>query len=201
MRGAGKNQRPLASNHLASTGLTLLLALATGCKQSATAPESTSQSAAPPTTQPIAQTTLPQPFLPPTPRAFRRKHIYSVTANTHAEIAAAIAQARQQHKRIILAFGGDWCGDCQVLDIYFNQSPNAELLAKHFVLVDVDIEQYDHNLDIAQHYGIPLQKGVPALAVLDSSGRLLYAQADKEFEHMATMEPESVTDFLNHWKS
>ena len=201
MRGAGEKQRLLSPKPLPGAGFLLLLVLATGCKQSAPTPESSSEPAAPQTTQPAAQMTLPQPFLPPTPRAFRRKHIYSATVDTHAEIAAAITRARQQHKRIILAFGGDWCGDCQVLDIYFNQSPNAELLAKHFVLVDVDIEQYDHNLDIAQHYGIPLQKGVPALAVLDSSGKLLYAQTDREFEHMATMEPESVTYFLNHWKS
>jgi thiol-disulfide isomerase/thioredoxin len=176
----------------------------------ATPPTAASQPAAqpvsPPAAPPVAQQAVapPAPFLTPDQppvHSFSRKHIYSASVDTHAEIAAAVVRARKEHKKIILAFGGDWCGDCQVLDLYFHQSPNAELLAKHFILVDVDIEQYDHNLDIAQHYGIPLQKGVPALAVLDSSGKLLYSQADKEFEHMATMEPRSVTDFLNHWAS
>jgi thiol:disulfide interchange protein len=181
------------------------MALALGCKQSP--PPTVTEPSTLPATPPTAAASTPAPLAPfitadPAPaRSFSRRHIYSITADTHAEIAAAVVKARKEHKKIILAFGGDWCGDCQVLDIYLHQSPNAELLAKHFVLIDVDIEQYDHNLDIAQHYGIPLQKGVPALAVLDSSGKLLYSQADKEFEHMATMEPQSVTDFLNHWKS
>src|ERR1700681_3951408 len=56
------------------------------------------------------------------------KHLYSELADANADITAAIAQARQKHKRIILDFGGNWCGDCQVLDIYFHQPPNLALL-------------------------------------------------------------------------
>src|SRR5580698_314777 len=45
-----------------------------------------------------------------------KKHLYSAEADPKADIATALNQARQQHKRVILDFGGDWCGDCQVLD-------------------------------------------------------------------------------------
>ncbi|CAN5736828.1 hypothetical protein BH10ACI4_BH10ACI4_18990 [soil metagenome] len=135
------------------------------------------------------------------PTPIGKKHIYLTEANAKADIAAAIVKARKEHKRIILDFGGDWCGDCQVLDIYFHQAPNADLLAKHFVLVHVDIGQYDHNTDVAKKYKIPLAKGVPALAVLNPSGTLLLSQENKEFTHMSTMTPQSVTEFLNRWKS
>jgi thiol:disulfide interchange protein len=132
---------------------------------------------------------------------FVKKHIYSETANPRVDIAAAITRARTEHKRIILDFGGDWCGDCQVLDIYFHQSPNAGLIAKHFVLVHVDIGQMDHNVATAQKYKVPIKKGVPALAVLDSNGRLLFSQENKEFENMRNMSVKSVTEFLNRWKA
>jgi thioredoxin 1 len=128
------------------------------------------------------------------------RHIYDETADAHAEVRAAIAQAEREHKRVILDFGGNWCGDCQVLDIYFHQEPNADLLAQNFVLVDIDIGHMDKNVDVAQHYDVPLQKGVPALAVLDTNGRLLYSQTNGEFEKMRHMDPNSVTDFLEHWK-
>ena len=98
-------------------------------------------------------------------------------------------------------FGANWCGDCLVLDYYFHQSPNLALLEKNFVLIHVDIGQYDHNVDIAAKYQVPLDKGVPALAVLDSDGKLLYSQENKEFTAMRTMNPSSVTEFLNRWKS
>src|ERR1700722_690290 len=65
------------------------------------------------------------------------KHLYSETADPTADIAAALKQARREHKRVLLDFGGDWCGDCQVLDIYFHEAPNFDLLTKHFVVAHV----------------------------------------------------------------
>ncbi len=131
---------------------------------------------------------------------FQPRHIYNENADAHAEIRDALATAAREHKRVILDFGGNWCGDCQVLDIYFRQQPNADLLSAGFILVDIDIGHYDHNIDIAEKYEVPLQRGVPALAVLDAHGRLLYSQKTGEFEKMRHMDPSSVTSFLNQWK-
>ena len=126
--------------------------------------------------------------------------IYSATADAHADIAQAIKTATTAHKHIILDFGGNWCGDCQVLDIYIHQQPNLSLLDDNYVLVHVDVGHYDKNLDLAAKYDIPLKRGVPALAVLDEHGRVLYSQKNGEFEAMRRMDPTSVTEFLNQWK-
>lgn len=131
---------------------------------------------------------------------FVKKHIYSETANPTADIAAALKKARAEHKRVLLDFGGDWCGDCQVLEIYFHQSPNAALLAKHFVVVHIYIGQMDRNLDVPKKYDVPINKGVPALAVLDAHGKLLYSQQTGQFENMRNMSSSAVTAFLNQWK-
>lgn len=127
-----------------------------------------------------------------------RRHIYPEIGQAQADIQAALVEARKTHKRIILDFGGDWCGDCQVLYLYFHQAPNQEIVDKHFVIVPVNIGRMDANLDIARKYGVPV-KGVPALAVLDSRGKVLVAQ-NLEFADMRHMEPQSVTEFLNKWK-
>ncbi|MEO6802805.1 MAG: thioredoxin family protein [Granulicella sp.] len=161
------------------------LALATlqGCKQA-------------PPPEPVATTPAPAPA-PIGPR-----HIYSETANPRTDIAAALKQAALEHKRVLIDFGGDWCGDCQVLDIYLRQSPNDKLLADNFVLAHVFVNSdISNNLDLGDKYGIPLKKGVPALAVLDAHGKILYSQKTGEFESMRKMSPQSVTDFLNKWKS
>jgi thiol:disulfide interchange protein len=130
---------------------------------------------------------------------FVKKQLYSTTADAKADIAAALKRAKAEKKHVILDFGGDWCGDCLVLDMYMHQSPNDELLRKHFVVVHVDIGHMDHNVDVAQKYKVPIQKGVPALAVLDANGKLLYSQQNKEFERNIT--PGDVTTFLNRWKA
>ena len=141
-----------------------------------------------------AQARLATPVMAP-------RHIYSETADPKADIAAGLAKARREHKRVILDFGGDWCPDCQVLDIYFREPENAALLDKHFVLVHVWIGQMDKNIDLAAKYGVPIAKGVPALAVLAADGKVVYAQQTGQFNDMRHMESRSVTDFLNKWKS
>ena len=128
------------------------------------------------------------------------KHIYPTIEAAPADIKAALAEARRTHRRVLLDFGGDWCGDCQVLDIYAHQSPNDELLAKNFVKVNVNIGRTDANLDIANRYGVPISKGVPALAVLDEHGNVLFAQKTGEFEDMRHMQSSDLTAFLNKWK-
>src|SRR5258707_857570 len=159
------------------------------------------------TSLPTLALTLLTLTLPPLPRAAAQiiakpnKNLYSETADPKADIAAALVRARREHKRIILDFGGDWCGDCQVLDIYFHQPPNVELVDKNFLIVHIDIGRFDKNLDIPEKYNIPLKKGVPALVVLDSDGKLLYSQQAAEFGDMRYMYPTSVTDFLNRWKA
>jgi len=126
--------------------------------------------------------------------------IYSATADAHADIAQAIQTATREHKRILLDFGGNWCGDCQVLDIYMHQAPNDAIVAQHFVVVHVDIGRMDKNVDVAEKYEVPLKRGVPALAVLSSHGKLLYSQKNGEFEDMRHLDSASLTDFLNKWK-
>jgi thiol:disulfide interchange protein len=135
-----------------------------------------------------------QPVIAYTPS----RHIYPEISAAKGEVAAALKRAKLEHKRVILDFGGDWCGDCQVLDIYFHQSPNKEIVDKHFIEVKVNIGQEDANLDIAHKYGVPIT-GVPALAVLRADGSVLVHQ-DKEFSDMRYMKSQSLTDFLNKWK-
>ncbi len=132
---------------------------------------------------------------------FTPRHIYNENADARAEIRDALATAAREHKRVILDFGGNWCGDCQVLDLYFHRAPNDAILNANYVLVDIDIGHMDKNVDVAQKYDIPLQRGVPALAVLDPHGRLLYSQKSGEFEAMRRMNPDSVTEFLEKWKA
>jgi thioredoxin 1 len=126
------------------------------------------------------------------------KHLYPEVSSAQADIKAALVKAKREHKRVLLDFGGDWCGDCQVLDIYFNEAPNAQLLAKNFVKVNVNIGRMDANIDIAKKYGVPIH-GVPALAVIDANGNIIMSQ-DHEFSSMRNMQSSVVTDFLNKWK-
>jgi len=127
-------------------------------------------------------------------------HIYPDPVKAKGDLAAALKLASTTHKRIILDFGGNWCPDCQVLDIYFHDSRNLPLLDANYILVHVNIGHMDQNQDLAERYEIPLKRGVPAVAVLSDQGKLLYSQKSGEFEAMRRMESAAITGFLLKWK-
>ena len=128
------------------------------------------------------------------------RDIYPDPAQGKADLAAALKNAANSHKRVLLDFGGNWCGDCQVLDIYMHNAQNLPILEDNYVLVHVNIGHMDENLEIANQYQVPLTKGVPAMAVLNDKGKLLYSQRGGEFESMRRLESSAVTTFLVHWK-
>jgi len=134
--------------------------------------------------------------------AWAAELMYPPVDRAKPDVAAALKEARGAHKRVIVDFGGNWCTDCRILDINLRKPENAALLAKHYVMVHVNVgdKGITDNFDVAERYGIPLKKGVPALAVLDGNGRVVYAQKSGEFESMRSMDPQSVNDFLERWR-
>lgn len=128
------------------------------------------------------------------------RDIYPAAERAKTDLTAALAAAAASHKHVIVDFGGNWCTDCHVLDRYFHDAANQPILEANYLLVHVNIGRMNENLDIAERYRIPLRKGVPALAVLDERGELLYSQSTGEFEAMRGMQSTAVTDFLVHWK-
>jgi len=127
--------------------------------------------------------------------------IYPEVARAHTDIEAGLKEAAKTNRRVLVDFGGNWCPDCIVLDRHFHASENAPLLEKHYVLVHVNVgdKGITENFAVAERYGIPLKKGVPALAVLEPDGRVVFAQKQGEFEAMRKMDPASVGEFLRKW--
>ena len=133
--------------------------------------------------------------------AFAAGPLYPETSRAEADVAAALEMAAKGGKRVLVDFGGNWCGDCKVLDINLKKPENAAVLESRYVLVHVNVgdKGINSNFALAERYGIALKKGVPALAVLDSNGRVIHAQKQGEFADMRSMDPKSVNDFLVKW--
>jgi len=136
----------------------------------------------------------------PLPQPTERRNLYPENVDAKAEIAEALANARKTHRRVMLIFGGNWCYDCHVLDAAFHSPEIAPTLNKNYIVVHVNIGEYDKNLDLAEKYDVPLKKGVPAAAVLKGDGTLVVSQKNQEFEKARSMATEDVLAFLEKWK-
>src|SRR5664280_79011 len=128
------------------------------------------------------------------------KVIYAPGVDAHAEIKHALQLAAKGHKRVLVVFGANWCYDCHVLDLAFLRTDIAGVLQQNFEVVHVDVGEGDKNQDLMAEYQVPMKRGIPAIAVLDSNGNLLYSQKGGEFEKARALAPEDVLRFLNKWK-
>lgn len=130
--------------------------------------------------------------------AQRNPNLYPADVNVQVEIAQTLSDAGKEHKRVLLVFGANWCGDCYALDYGFHQPSIEPLLNANFKVVHVDVGRYDKNLDLAKKYQVDLDKGIPSLAVISPQGAVLYSTA--QFERARVMSEEDVIQFLNTWK-
>jgi protein disulfide-isomerase len=76
----------------------------------------------------------------------------------------------------------------------------AAIVEKGFVVVHIDVGQEDKNLDLAERYRVSLKHGIPALAVLNSRGNLLFAMAQGQFADAGSMSYESIKAFFVKWQ-
>jgi protein disulfide-isomerase len=122
---------------------------------------------------------------------------YDESADARAAIRAALGAIRASPRRVLIIFGANWCEDCRSLDQALKSGRNAELMAREFEVVKVDVGRFDRNLEVAKAYGDPIRKGIPAAVVLSSDGHVLYATKAGELSNARRMSATGVYDFFD----
>ncbi len=125
---------------------------------------------------------------------------YDETANAKQEIKQALAQPETNQMPVIVVFGANWCPDCIMLDHALTKGASTSPLVRDFKIVKVNVSlndgQFDTNLDIAQSYGVPLAKGIPAVVILSPKNEVLYATKAGELADAYQMGDKGIYQFF-----
>jgi len=121
---------------------------------------------------------------------------YDETADAHADIIAARDEAAAQDKRLLLVFGANWCPDCRVLASAMARAPLADEIDTRYVVVKVDVGNWNKNLDVVQSWGNPIAKGIPAIVVAQPHGAILYATRAGELANARRMGNDAFAKFF-----
>jgi protein disulfide-isomerase len=121
---------------------------------------------------------------------------YDEAADAKAAVQQALVAARESKVPVLVIFGANWCEDCRALDLALKSGKNAELVAREFKVVKVDVGNFDRNLDLAAAYGNPIKKGIPAAVVLSPSNQVLYATRAGELADARRMSESGIYDFF-----
>lgn len=121
---------------------------------------------------------------------------YDENADASEDIQAGLSAAATAEVPLIVVFGANWCPDCQVLELSFHSGRSAALIKKNFRVVKVNVGRFDRNVELARSYGIQLKKGIPAVAILSGSGKVLYATIAGELADARGMGDNGIYQFF-----
>ena len=128
------------------------------------------------------------------------RKIYNPSANAAKDIAAAVEQAKAEHKHVLLQGGGNWCSWC----IEFNRLAHADgeidsLLKKYFVVYHLNYSLDNKNSEVFKKYGYPQRFGFPVFIILDANGNRIHTQNSEYLEQGKSYNKQKVYEFLLNW--
>lgn len=121
---------------------------------------------------------------------------YDESANAKLALQTALTDAQRQHKHVLVIFGANWCPDCRALDKAL-QGDVGKLVDSRFVVVKIDVGNFDKNLDLSERYGNPTKKGIPAAVVLAAGDNMLYSTHAGELANARRMSETGIYEFFS----
>ena len=134
---------------------------------------------------------------------FGNPEIYDAHAMGADDLAAGLVQAQARHQRVLLNFGANWCSDSQrMYRLLWTHRDIRREVAQHFVLVLVDVNDRAgprRNADLLARFPNALDRGIPALLVLENNGRWLNTEVAERLDDSAHARPAEVLAYLQKW--
>jgi thiol:disulfide interchange protein len=125
---------------------------------------------------------------------------YDGSRDARADVARALARAKKRRKPLLLDFGANWCADCRVLAGVFELPDLKPWIARNFELVQIDIGEFDANLDIPKRFGMRTLAAVPTVLVIDpGTGRIRNKGEEIALGDATIMQPQAIADWLARW--
>jgi thioredoxin 1 len=96
------------------------------------------------------------------------------------DLLVAEKQAADQHRKILLDFGANWCPGCVALDMFMHQDPQLKtILERDYIVVHADIGGWISNKKTrALRKLYPKSTTIPHILILAPDGTLLHDGSD-----------------------
>jgi thiol-disulfide isomerase/thioredoxin len=119
----------------------------------------------------------------------------------NSRLDTAFVRASAGGKRVIVDFGGNWCGWCRALAGVMALPEVKPFVDANFEVVPVDVStvegKMDRNAEVLQRFGVAKVEGVPWIVVADPDGKVI-ASSDAVTDD-AHHTPQQMVDWLAQW--
>jgi hypothetical protein len=136
----------------------------------------------------LAERTAPKPV------------IYDPKLDGAEQIRAAVAQAKQAGKHVLVQIGGQWCIWC--IRLHQTIAADAELQRlqdESYIVVHLNYSPENKNEPTLAALGYPQRFGFPVLVILDANGQRLHTQDSAFLEDGDFHSKAKLTKFYGQW--
>lgn len=131
---------------------------------------------------PAVRMSGPTPQEPAKATAKAEPPVYDEQADGRQQVAAALAKAKQENRRVLIQWGANWCGWCKWLaGTMKSDAALRRKLQYEYDVVHIDVGRFDKHKDLAAELGADF-KAIPFLTILDADGKPLVQQNTEPFE-------------------
>ncbi len=116
---------------------------------------------------------------------------YDALANSENVIRATLAEMPAD-KNLLLTFGANWCSDSRKLAAAYQDQMLASLLTEQYEMLFIDVGRRDNNMQLAEKYQVPVMGGIPAVAVVNKSGKVIFSSLATDLKNAELMSQEEI---------
>ena len=120
---------------------------------------------------------------------------YQPDADARLDIAAAKRRAATDGKFLMVTFGANWCPDCLTLHRNLQDPATRDYAESHFEIVNVDVGDFDKNVEVARDLGVTVN-GIPLAAFFLPDGRPICDTSRGELEPSRHYTSREILGFL-----
>lgn len=118
------------------------------------------------------------------------------------DVDNTLARAKENNKLALIVLGADWCHDSRGLVSHFNDPAMKNLLAENYELTLVDVEFFEHGLDVVHRFGQPTIIATPTVLIIDpTSEKLVNSHNMHQFKEAAAMSLEDTISYFDAMRS
>ncbi len=117
------------------------------------------------------------------------------SAQLHAQIDRAVARAADRSTRVLLEFGANWCPDCREVHRIAQLGAAAEVLARDYEVVQIDVGHFDVHEALRQRYDV---RAIATLVVLDGQGERVAQTTLEPLSREQPLSPDALAAWLRN---
>lgn len=127
-------------------------------------------------------------------------NLYKPAEDAEKAITAAVKEAKEKGKHVLIQVGGNWCIWCaRFHEFTTGDEAINEYIKNNYVVYHLNYSPENKNNAVLEKYGFPQRFGFPVFLILNGEGNLIHTENSAYLEEGKGYSKLKIIEFLKNW--